>query len=438
MSGIVEVFQRPDVGGEHGPHRERRFRVVGIDDGLRHRSLHRLGEFAEVGLEQVLDQDPVFRHPPLAQDARAIGEQLAGRGDPERIDGVLLLRDQRRGHGVEIPRACRFVERRPARAACVKRVEQHVAVRIEERAGVAAHLVVEHAALAALSDLRDEIGDQHGLSGPRGARDDGVLGLGTLGIRHPRDPVGRRLRERQNPIHRAPAKRPYAPFQLLDRGEFRAADAPFATELPPPDPEQHKQRGNGAGRELRAERRAREQLALQFLAHGERTWRGGDVGQRKRHHLSVRPADILPRRGIVAQAELGLRRGYYHGGVPLVTRGAVPEPPGGAREDPDRGQQQRGAQKLAPHVQAVEDGLPAPQRAAAEGPHKGEFSAGQGAVWRIVPARRRRTIPRLGAEPESLAAARQSRKRAGVEARGPEGETPASRPLPFPVPWSFR
>ena len=190
LAGIRQELQRAEIGGEHGPHAERGLRVLRIHDGLRHRALHGLGERRQVGLQQMIDQDPVLGDPLPAQHAGTVGEELAGGGDPERVHRVLLLGDERGGHHVEVAGIARFEERRPARRAGIQRVHQHVAVRIEEGPGVGAHLVVDHAALAPGPDLRHQIGDQHRLAGPGGARDDGVLGLRALGIGNAGDAVG--------------------------------------------------------------------------------------------------------------------------------------------------------------------------------------------------------------------------------------------------------
>ena len=181
-AGIGQELERGEVRGQHGAHAERGLRVVGIDDRLRDRALHRLGERRQVGLEQMVDQHLVLRHPLLPEHPGAVGEELACGRHPERVDGVLLLRDEGGGHHVEVAGVARFEEGRPARRAGIKRIEQHVAVRIEERARVGAHLVVEHAALAPRADLGDEVGDQHRLARAGGARHDGVLGLGALGV----------------------------------------------------------------------------------------------------------------------------------------------------------------------------------------------------------------------------------------------------------------
>ena len=72
----------------------------------------------------------------LPEHARAVREELPSRRHPERIDRVLLLRDQRGRHHVEVAGVARFQEGRPARRAGVERVQQHVAVLVEERTRV--------------------------------------------------------------------------------------------------------------------------------------------------------------------------------------------------------------------------------------------------------------------------------------------------------------
>ena len=63
---VRQELECGQVGRQHGAHRERGLGVVGVDDGLRDRALHGLGERREVGLEQVVDQDPVLDDPPSA------------------------------------------------------------------------------------------------------------------------------------------------------------------------------------------------------------------------------------------------------------------------------------------------------------------------------------------------------------------------------------
>ena len=63
LARIGQELQRSQVRGEHGPDRKRGLGVVGVHDGLGHRALHGLGQGRQVGLEQVVDQDPVPGHP---------------------------------------------------------------------------------------------------------------------------------------------------------------------------------------------------------------------------------------------------------------------------------------------------------------------------------------------------------------------------------------
>ena len=132
---IGQELQRAEVGGQHGAHRERGLRVLGIDDRLRDRAFHGLGERRQVGLEQMVDQDLVLGDALFPEHPGAVGEQLPRRRHPERVDRVLLLRDQRRRHHVEVARVAGFEEGRPARRARIERVHQHVAGGIEEGRG---------------------------------------------------------------------------------------------------------------------------------------------------------------------------------------------------------------------------------------------------------------------------------------------------------------
>ena len=124
-------------------------------------------------------------------------------------------------------RASRKGDQRGARG--VEGVEQDVSAGIEEGLGVAAHLVVEDAALAPGADLLDEVGDQHGLAGAGGAGDDGVAGLGAVGPRDAGDAVGPLVRRRQRP-RKAEARREDAPPELFRRDQFAAAQAAPALE----------------------------------------------------------------------------------------------------------------------------------------------------------------------------------------------------------------
>ena len=105
------------VGGEHGPHGERGLRVGGVDDGLGDGALHGFGEGAELGLQQMVHQHAVAGLAPLPEHGGAVGEELARGGDPEGVGGVLLTRDQGRGHGVEVAGGAGLEEGRPARCA---------------------------------------------------------------------------------------------------------------------------------------------------------------------------------------------------------------------------------------------------------------------------------------------------------------------------------
>ena len=105
-AGIGQEFERADIGGEHGAHGEGGLRVLGIDDRLGDGALHRFGKRRQFGLQQMLHQHPVAGLALLPEHAGAVGEELPRGGDPEGIDGVLLLRDEGGGHHVEVARGC--------------------------------------------------------------------------------------------------------------------------------------------------------------------------------------------------------------------------------------------------------------------------------------------------------------------------------------------
>ena len=395
---IRQELQRPEVGRQHGAHRERGLRVLRIDDRLRDRAFHGLGQCRQVGLEQMVDQDLVLGDALLPEHAGAVGEQLPRRRHPERVHRVLLLRDQRGRHHVEVARVAGFEKGRPARRPRIERVHQHVARGIEEGPGVAPHLVVDHAALAPGADLRDEIGDQHGLARSGGARDDGVLGLGALRIRDAGNAVGAEARRTRHPVQDAEMGGPHPAAQFSRRHQLGAPDALAARELHAPVPEPGQEEGDDAGADLGAEPGAPEHLRLDALARPPGRHRGHDVADL--HHAlgAVGEADLLARIGRVADRELELGEREHAGGVPLRARGAVPEVPGRHRHRHEGGEQHRGLEQLAPHADRVEDGLAAPERAAAEAAHQGrlEIAGHAAARWRPAGAGAKQTGPEEG------------------------------------------
>ncbi len=135
------------------------------------------------------------------------------------------------------------------------RVHQHVAVLVEEGPGVGAHLVVDRAAFAPATDLRDEIGDQHGLARVRGARDDDVLGLGAFGPGDAGDGVGA-----QPPAARKARQEPFMgrlqPAPELSGGHHLGApDAALADELRAAIPERDQEQPDQPRPERLAEAR---------------------------------------------------------------------------------------------------------------------------------------------------------------------------------------
>ena len=399
---VGQELEGGEIGGQHGAHAERGLGVVGIDDGLRDRTLHRLGKRGEVGLEQVVDQDPVVLHPLLAQHARAVGEELPCGGDPERVHRVLLLRDQGRGHHVEVARSPGLQEGRPARRPCVERVHQHVAGLVEEGGGVGTHLVVDHAALAPFPDLGHQVRDQHRLARARGAGDDRVLGLGPLRIRDAGDAVGaeppaaRKRSQQPRPGRLNPAA------QLPRRDHLGAPDAPLAAELHAAIPEDREEQHDQPGAGLQAEPGARQQLVQDPLARLQGRDRGGDVADVERTHRAVGEAYLLARVGLVAECELGLGQRRHAGGIPFRAGGRAPQVPGRDDDRGEGGEQHGGLEQLAPHADAVEDGLAAPQRRAADAPDH------------------RRALGRIAGR----AARRWRRAGEGAKTAGPEGAIP--------------
>ena len=318
----------------------------------------------------MIDQDLVFRDALLPEHAGAVREQLPRRRHPERVHRVLLLRDQRGGHHVEVARVPGFQERRPARRTRIQRVHQHVAGGIEERPGIRPHLVVDDAALAAGADLGHQVRDQHRLARPGGARDDGVLGLGALRIRDAGDAVGTEMLPARQPVQRAEMQGPHPAAQLRRRHQLGAPDALAPSELHAPVPEPGQEEGDDAGADLGPEPGAPEHLRLDALAGAPGRHRGGDVADLHHPGGAVGEADLLARIGIVADSQLELRQGEHAGGVPLRPGRRAPKVPGRHGDRHEGGEQHRGLEQLAPHADRVEDGLAAPQRAAAEAAHQ--------------------------------------------------------------------
>ena len=344
----------------------------------------------------MIDQDAVFGDAAFQQDARAVGEQLPRGGDPERIGGIPLLGDQRGGHGVEVARIAGLQERRPARRACIERVQQHVAAGIEEGLRVAAHLVVDHAALALGADLGDQIGDQHGLARTRGARDDGVLGLGALRIRHPGDLVGPAGGRRQQP-QRPRVDGQYAAAQLPRGGELGAADAPLLRQSPAPHPERREEDRDAAEARLEPEERARVDLVAETLAGLPGPAPGREIAQREHLRHAMRIVDLLERAARIPDGELGLGEGVHAGGVPFVAGGVPVDVPARHGDDRGGGDEEGDPEHLRPHAQPVEEGLAAAQRVVSHAHHDrillycvAAAPAGTGARSRTGAAARRR------------------------------------------------
>ena len=107
----------------------------------------------------------------------------------------------------------------------VQRIQKHVARRIEERFGVAAHLVVDHAPVASVADLLHQVRDQYRLARTGGTGHDGVLGLGPFRVGDPRDSVG--WGRSGQPMQCPRPKRAHAPGKLPRRHQFRASHALF-------------------------------------------------------------------------------------------------------------------------------------------------------------------------------------------------------------------
>ena len=278
--------------------------------------------------------------------------------DPERVHGVLLLRDQCRGHGVEVPGRAGLEERRPARRPGIQRIEQNVPLRIEKRLRIAPHLVVDHAPVASLPDLLHQIRNQHRLAGARGAGHDGVLGLGPLGVGHARDAVPARL-SRNDPPHPRP-QRTHAPCQLLCAHQFRAAHAfllfqPLALVS---EPGQHE--GDQAYADLPAEPRAGSDGVEDPVARVVPWGVGGNVVDPPDHRVAVLQTYFLPgRHRSIADGELDFRQRQHAGGVTVIGGCRAPEHHDRHAHGKDRNHHHCDPRQLVPHPKTVKHRLPA-------------------------------------------------------------------------------
>ena len=196
-----------------------------------------------------------------------------------------------------------------------------------------------------------------------------VLGLGALRIRDARNAVGseppaaRQLRER------AVMRRLDPPAQLPGGDHFRSADALLASELRAPEPERDQEQPDQPAARQRAEPGTGERLTLDPLPGLSGREGGGDVANAERAPRAVLEPHLLAGIGIVAEDQLGLGQSHHAGGVPLRPGGALPERPGRHRNRGEGGEQHGRPEQLAPHADRVEDGLTAPQRAAADTAH---------------------------------------------------------------------
>ena len=343
-----------DIGGEHGAHRERGLRVLGIDDGLGDGALHRFGERAELGLEQVSDQHPVAGLAALPEHGGAVGEELARGGDPEGIGGILLPRDEGGCHGVEIAGGAGLEEGRPAGAAGVQGVEEHIAFGIEEGLGIGAHLVVEDAALAPGADLLDQVGDEHGLARPRGAGNDGVPGLGVPGPMDAGDGVGCGLDLAPQAGKKPPeeVEGPGTACQRARGDQFAAAQTAAAPE-PASERAQPGQSGDDdEAADAAADQGKLEEIAENAVAERKDMRLPGDEADGSDMDRSVQVTDLLGPVG----AELGdqheLAEGVDAHDMPVVGGRGVPGLPGPGDQGTGEGDDQDEVDDAAPGAQA--------------------------------------------------------------------------------------
>ena len=161
------------------------------------------------------------------------------------------------------------------------------------------------------------------------------------------------------------------PAQLGGRDHFGAPDALLPAEPGPAIPEHDQEQPDQAGAGQRAEPGAGEHLGLDPLARLQRRDRGGDVADAQHVPRAVGETHLLARIGIVAEVSLISARvtilAAYHS-APVVLRHSVPGRHGHGHEGRE---QHGGLEELAPHADAVEDGLAAPERAAADTAHIG-------------------------------------------------------------------
>ena len=208
------------------------------------------------------------------------------------------------------------------------------------------------------------------------------------------------------------------PTPLVQSAAMAAVPHPApAVELPAPVPEQREeQRDHDRGR-LRAEDGARDDLVLQPVAHRPRAGRAGELADAEHGGAAVGHAHLLHRVLAVADADLHLGHGDDPGGIPLVAGGVAPDVPTGHRDDGEGGEEDRGAQELAPHAQPVEHGLATAQRAAADRSHaRGLLGRGLIAQSRFFDRR-----PPCGARRSRPAGA-------GAKGTGARGARPAAPP----------
>ena len=197
--------------------------------------------------------------------------------------------------------------------------------------------------------------------------------LGPLGIGDAGDRVGPHPRRARQPRQRPQMRRAHPAVQLGGGDELRPPDALLASELHAAIPEDGEEDRNQPAARLEAHPGAGEHLPLDPLARLQRRRGHGDVADGERTHRAVGEADLLARVRRVAERELGLGERHHAGGVPFRARGAVPQRPGRHGDGGEGGEQHRRPEQLAPHADAVEDRLAAPERAAADAAH-GRFS----------------------------------------------------------------
>ena len=332
--------------------------------------------------------------------------------DPERVHRVLLLRNERRGHGVEVPGRPGLEERRPARGAGVQRIEQNIPLRIEKRLRITPHLVVDHAPVASLADLLHEVRDQDGLAGPCRAGHDRVLGLGPLGVGNARDAV--RCRRPGQSMQCSDLQRVHPPAQLPRAHQFRPAQAFFLFQPVALVPEPAEHEGDQAHADLPAEPRAGNDGFKDPVARGVPRTEGGDIGDRRHHRVPVLQPHFLPGVSVVADGELGFRERQHAGGVTIVGGCRAPEHEHRHGHDEDRDRHHSDGHQLAPHPKPVKNRLPAADGVAAPSfhdllPDLSIDAVRYGPDLRGAGRRRRRAVS--GARPVGLREVRPGRNR---------------------------